>query len=133
VVAAIAVEGAPNYDGLIYWNEADGRPRRVPLQSLLVRDVVLPNIVVFGPLVYAVEAAIGISLMLGALSRFGGILGALMAINLWLGLYSAPNEWPWTYGFLVLLQLLFAIDPPGRSLGIDALVRKRYAAVALLT
>jgi hypothetical protein len=71
--------------------------------------------------------------MLGALTRLGAILGALMAVNLWLGLYSAPGEWPWTYGFLVILQLLFAIDPPGRSLGIDTLVRKRRTAVALLT
>jgi hypothetical protein len=44
-----------------------------------------------------------------------------MAINLWLGLYNAPGEWPWTYMFLVVLQLIFVINPPGRSLGIDAL------------
>ena len=46
-----------------------------------------------------------------------------MAINLWLGLYNAPGEWPWTYMFLVVLQLIFLINPPGaasasmRSLG----------------
>ena len=50
-------------------------------------------------------------------------LGAAMAANLWLGLYSAPGEWPWTYGFLIIIQLLFVIDPPGRSLGVDALRR----------
>jgi hypothetical protein len=48
-----------------------------------------------------------------------------MAINLWLGLYNAPNEWPWTYMFLVVLQLIFLINPPGRSLGIDALLWSR--------
>ncbi len=123
----------PNYDGLIYWMKQMVDHAAIPLQSVLVRDVVLPNITVFGPLVYAVEVAIGISLMLGALSRLGATLGALMAVNLWLGLYSAPGEWPWTYGLLVILQLLFIIDPPGRSLGIDVLVRKRRTAVALLT
>jgi uncharacterized membrane protein YphA (DoxX/SURF4 family) len=123
----------PNYDGLIYWMKQMVDHAAIPLQSVLVRDVVLPNITVFGPLVYAVEVAIGISLMLGALSRLGATLGALMALNLWLGLYSAPGEWPWTYGFLVILQLLFIIDPPGRRLGIDALLRKRHAAIALLT
>jgi uncharacterized membrane protein YphA (DoxX/SURF4 family) len=123
----------PNYDGLIYWMKQMVDHAAISLQSVLVRDVVLPNITVFGPLVYAVEVAIGISLMLGALSRLGATLGALMALNLWLGLYSAPGEWPWTYGFLVILQLLFIIDPPGRRLGIDALLRKRHAAIALLT
>jgi uncharacterized membrane protein YphA (DoxX/SURF4 family) len=123
----------PNYDGLIYWMKQMVDHAAVPLQSVLVRDVVLPNIAVFGPLVYAVEVTIGISLMLGVLSRLGAVLGALMAINLWLGLYSAPGEWPWTYGFLVILQLLFAIDPAGCSLGIDALERERRGALALLT
>jgi uncharacterized membrane protein YphA (DoxX/SURF4 family) len=123
----------PNYDGLIYWMKQMVDHAAIPLQSVLVRDMVLPNITVFGPLVYAVEVTIGMSLMLGALSRLGAILGALMAVNLWLSLYSAPGEWPWTYGFHVILQLLFIIDPPGRSLGIDVLVRKRQTAVALLT
>lgn len=115
----------PNYDGLIYWMKQMVDHAAIPLQSVLVSSVVLPNISLFGPLVYVIEVAIGTSLMLGVLSRLGAILGALMAINLWLGLYSAPGEWPWTYGFLVILQLLFIMDPPGRSLGFDALMRTR--------
>ncbi|MBS0562654.1 MAG: DoxX family protein, partial [Proteobacteria bacterium] len=47
-----------------------------------------------------------------------------MALNLWLGLYSAPGEWPWTYFFLIVIQAWFAIDPPGRALGFDALGRQ---------
>ena len=73
----------------------------------------------------AIEVAIGVSLMLGVWSRGGALLGALMAINLWLGLYSAPGEWPWTYMFLIIIQALFVLDPPGRSLGVDALLRGR--------
>ena len=65
----------------------------------------LPNIAVFGPLVYAIEVAIAILLILGVFTRLGGALGALMAINLWLGLYDAQGEWPWTYMFLVIIQL----------------------------
>ena len=74
-----------------------------------------------------IEVAIAVSLILGVLTRVGAALGALMAINLWLGLYNAPGEWPWTYMFLVVIQLLFVIDPPGRSLGIDALLWRREA------
>ncbi len=84
-----------------------------------------PIFAVFGPLVYAIEVFIAVSLILGVVTRLGGALGALMAINLWLGLYNAPGEWPWTYMFLVVLQLIFLINPPGRSLGIDALARRR--------
>ena len=118
----------PHWDwGLIHWMEVMVEHASTQLQSTLVRDFVLPNINVFGPLVYAIEVFIAVSLILGAVTRLGGALGALMAINLWLGLYNAPGEWPWTYMFLVVLQLIFLINPPGRSLGIDALAWRREA------
>ena len=116
----------PHYDwGLIHWMEEMVEHASTQLQSVLVRDLVLPNIAVFGPLVYAIEVAIAVSLILGVVTRLGAALGALMAINLWLGLYNAPGEWPWTYMFLVVLQLIFVINPPGRSLGVDALAWRR--------
>src|SRR6516164_11747109 len=115
----------PHYDwGLIHWMQEMVEHASTELQSVLVRDLVLPNISVFGPLVYAIEVAIAASLILGLFTRFGAALGALMAINLWLGLYNAPGEWPWTYMFLVVIQLLFFIDPPGRSLGVDVILRR---------
>jgi uncharacterized membrane protein YphA (DoxX/SURF4 family) len=119
----------PHYDwGLIHWMQEMVEHGSIPLQSALVRDLVLPNIAVFGPLVYAIEVFIAVSLILGVVTRLGAALGALMAINLWLGLYNAANEWPWTYMFLVVIQMLFAIDPPGRSLGVDALYWRKEAA-----
>jgi uncharacterized membrane protein YphA (DoxX/SURF4 family) len=116
----------PHYDwGLIHWMEEMGQHASTQLQSDLVRDIVLPNIAVFGPLVYAIEVVIAMSLILGLLTRLSSVIGALMAINLWLGLYNAQGEWPWTYMFLVVLELLFLLDPPGRSLGVDALAWRR--------
>jgi hypothetical protein len=53
-------------------------------------------------------------------------VGTLMAINLWLGLYRSAGEWPWTYFFLSIVQIMFLIYPPGRSLGLDALLLKRH-------
>lgn len=114
----------PNYDGLIFWMKQQVAHAFIPLQATLVEQLVLPNISVFGPLVFAVEVAIGVSLMLGAMTRAGACLGLAMGLNLWFGLYSAPGEWPWTYMFLIVIQALFVIDPPGRSLGLDALKRR---------
>ncbi len=110
----------PNYDGLMFWMRQMVDHSAIPLQGTLVASYVIPNIAVFGPLVYVIEVVVGASLILGLFTRLGAALGALMAINLWLGLYSAPNEWPWTYAFLLILQLGYVIDPPGRSLGVDA-------------
>jgi hypothetical protein len=62
--------------------------------------------------------------MLGLFTRLGGLLGALMAMNLWLGLYRAGYEWPWAYFFLILLQITLIVEAAGRSLGLDAVLRR---------
>jgi uncharacterized membrane protein YphA (DoxX/SURF4 family) len=115
----------PNFGGLQYWMQQEADHAAVALQGALVRDVVLPNLGLFGPLVYLVELLIGVSLLLGFFSRVGATLGLLMGINLWLGLYSAEGEWPWTYMFLVMIQTWFVIEPPGRVLGGDVLLGLR--------
>jgi uncharacterized membrane protein YphA (DoxX/SURF4 family) len=120
----------PNFAGLQYWMQQEADHAAIVLQGVLVRDVVLPNLAVFGPLVYAVELLIALSLLLGLFSRAGALLGLLMGLNLWLGLYSAQGEWPWTYMFLVMIQAWFVIDPPGRALGADMLWNVRHRAHA---
>ena len=120
----------PNYGGLIYWMKQEAAHAAIPLQGKLVAHIVLPHITVFGPLVYLTEVAIGISLMLGFCSRLGALAGVAMGVNLWLGLYSAPGEWPWTYFFLIVIQLLFVVDPPGRSLGADVLLQESVLRIS---
>ncbi|MDE8346760.1 MAG: DoxX family membrane protein [Acidocella sp.] len=111
----------PQEGGLIYWMGQEVAHAAIPFQSFLIKTVVLPHILIFGPLVYAVEVAIGVSMMLGLFTRLGALLGIAMGVNLWLGLYSAPGEWPWTYFFLIIIMCLFWLTPPGRVLGFDAL------------
>ena len=84
--------------------------------------IVLPHFYTFAPIVYAAEVAVSVSLLLGLFTRFFAAFGALQILNLWLGLYNAPGEWPWTYFFLLVLQLMFAVHCYGRALGIDALL-----------
>ena len=108
--------------GLRYWvsNMVDGAA--FSLHSDFVQYIVQPNFLLFAPVVYAVEVFIGISLMTGTAVRLGGFLGAAMAVNLWLGLYNTHGEWPWTYFFLIVVQLMFALHRSGRSLGVDGLI-----------
>jgi uncharacterized membrane protein YphA (DoxX/SURF4 family) len=86
---------------------------------------VLPHFYLFAPMVYGLEVLTAVSLMLGVFVRLGGVVGALQIVNLWLGLYSAPGEWPWTYFFLLLLMLSFALHHYGRSLGLDSIIVSR--------
>jgi len=111
--------------GLKYWMEQMVKHAAFGFQSDIVKNLVLPNYHFFAPLVYFTEAFVAVSLILGVFTRFGSILGGLFAINLWLGLYNEPSEWPWTYFFLILLQFTFGILRSGRSLGIDAIFVRR--------
>jgi hypothetical protein len=100
------------------------------LQSDFVHYVVQPHFLLFAPTVYATEVFIGVSLITGTAVRLGGLLGAAMAANLWLGLYHAHGEWPWTYFFLIVVQLMFAIHRAGLSLGGDALIARYLNATS---
>jgi uncharacterized membrane protein YphA (DoxX/SURF4 family) len=113
---------APLTTGLAYWMGQMGKYAAVPLQADLVNNIVLPHFYLFAPIVYTAEVLTGVSLMLGVFVRLFAVIGALQILNLWLGLYNAPGEWPWTYFFLLVLQLMFAVHCYGRSLGIDAIL-----------
>ena len=111
--------------GLRYWVDKMVDGAAFQIQSDFVHYVVQPYFLLFAPIVYSVEVLIGVSLITGTAVRLGGLLGAAMAINLWLGLYHTRGEWPWTYFFLVVIQLMFAVDRAGRSLGADALIARQ--------
>jgi len=115
----------PMDSGLAYWITEMGKSAWIPLQADFVNNIVLPNFYIFAPIVYSLEVLTAVSLMLGIFVRFWGIIGFFQILNLWLGLYSAPGEWPWTYFFLLVLQVIFALHQYGRSLGIDALIVAR--------
>jgi hypothetical protein len=112
--------------GLAYWMTVMGRSAAIPLQGDFVNNIVLPHFYLFAPIVYALEVLTAVSLILGIFVRFWGIIGALQILNLWLGLYNAEGEWPWTYFFLLVVQLIFALHHFGRSLGLDALLVERW-------
>jgi hypothetical protein len=44
--------------------------------------------------------------------------------QLYIGLYRNPSEWPWAYVFIIVINWLFYIYAAGRSLGLDALLRR---------
>jgi uncharacterized membrane protein YphA (DoxX/SURF4 family) len=114
--------------GLAYWMGLMGKHAAIPLQADFVNHIVLPNFYLFAPVVWGLEVLTAVSLILGVFVRLFGVIGALQVLNLWLGLYSAPHEWPWTYFFLLLLMVTFALHRHGRSLGIDAIIAPRLEA-----
>ncbi len=106
-------------EGLCGWTGVMAQYSIFEPHRLFVQNLILPNIRWVGWGVFLMEAFLAVSLVLGLFSRLGGLVGILQAVNLFLGLSAAPNEWYWAYGMLFTLQLIFLFAAPGRTAGID--------------
>ncbi len=90
-----------------------------------IMQVFLDHIAVVQPLVFLLETALAASLMLGLAVRLAGVVGVLYILNLLIGLYNDPTEWPWTYVGIICAHGMFAVVQAGRSFGLDNLLAKR--------
>jgi uncharacterized membrane protein YphA (DoxX/SURF4 family) len=119
----------PVSDGLQYWTQQETTGAAFEFHRTFMKDVVLPHMTLFGPIVFLAELVFAGSMVLGLAVRFVGVLAAVYTLQLWLGLYDASGEWPWTYMCLAMLMLLFVLEAAGRSLGMDAWLRRKVPAV----
>lgn len=114
-------------NGLHYWMEQMAQRAAFGWHRDLVTGVLLPWFSLVNPLVFLAELTFAACLILGFSVRLVGVLALLFTLNLWLGIYNqnvGPAEWPWSYVFLMMLNAFFALHAAGRSLGLDALLRR---------
>jgi uncharacterized membrane protein YphA (DoxX/SURF4 family) len=114
----------PRSPGFHYWTEQLAEHAAFEFHRTIVRDVILPWLPVFQAPVFLLELSMGISLMLGFAVRLASAVGILFVLHLWLGLYLHPHEWPWLFWFMVFTLGLFIVHNAGRSLGLDATLRR---------
>lgn len=122
---------------------ADMRPAGLPpisvdimplaqVNGFLLDNLFIPQIRVFGWLVWLTEFWVFLSMMLGLLTRLGALASLGLSMQLYIGLANVPwpFEWEWTYGFLVLLSIVMLGAATGRVLGVDAWLRRRLSEPA---
>jgi uncharacterized membrane protein YphA (DoxX/SURF4 family) len=121
----------PVSGGLQYWTEQETTRAAFEFHREFIKNFVLPNMTFFGPIVFLAELTFAVSMILGVAVRAVGIVAMLFVLQLWLGIYRPgdPAEWPWAYIFLVMLMFIFALYAAGRSLGLDAWLRRHVPAV----
>ncbi len=110
--------------GLMDWLELEVAHAAFPLYGLFVEQVVLPNFTLFAWLIFLTELAVGLSLLTGAFTRFGALLGLGLSLNLGIGLLEVPDEWPWSYAMLAMWHGVFLVTGAGRVWGLDGLGRQ---------
>jgi hypothetical protein len=122
---------------------ADMRPAGIPaigvsitplarLNGLLLDNLFIPNIEIFGWLIWLAEFWIFLSMFLGLFTRLGALVSIGVALQLYIGLANIPRpfEWEWSYGAILLLSVAMLGAASGRILGIDGWLRRRLAAPA---
>lgn len=120
----------PVADGFVYWDGALAKFSAFPIHAWIAAQVFVPGIAVIQPLVYLTEIFFTISLSLGLFVRASSVIAVLFTLNLWIGLYNDPSEWPWTYAAIIFAHGMFAASEAGRSLGLDYLLRATPPAIA---
>ena len=115
--------------GLHYWVDQEKTNAAFGWLRSFVGNVLLqtPVFIALDFVTFFLELAFAVSLILGLGVRVMGAIGVVFCAQLWLGLYRNDTEWPWTYVFLMMLMGLFAVHAYGRSLGLDAGLRRRAA------
>jgi uncharacterized membrane protein YphA (DoxX/SURF4 family) len=117
-------------NGLHYWMEQMAGRAAFAFHRDLVTNVYLPYFNILNPIVFLTEFAFAVCLILGFGVRAVATVAVLFSLHLWLGIYNDrgpedPDEWPWSYIFLAMTHAMFALHAAGRSLGLDALLRRR--------
>lgn len=110
--------------GFLYWMEQIVQTAAFDFHRNLVQTVLIPNYGLFNVPVFLAEMGMALSFMLGFKVRAFAVIGMLFTAHLYFGLYRHPAEWPWLFIFLIFVQGFFLIHAAGRSLGLDALIRR---------
>jgi hypothetical protein len=122
---------------------ADMRPAGLPtislsitplaqLNGILLDNLFIPQIQLFGWLIWLAEFWIFLSMLLGLFTRLGALTAIGVSLQLYIGLANIPRpfEWEWSYGTIVALSIAMLGAAAGRTLGVDAWLRRKLAGPA---
>jgi thiosulfate dehydrogenase (quinone) large subunit len=122
--------GRTSGGGLWYWVQQEIQHPTVQAYKDFLVHVVIPNWTFFGWMTLITETVIGVTLILGLLTRLGSVVAIGMAANITIGILSVPHEWIWTYLMLIMLPVIFLLTDAGRSFGLDAFLAPRLDRAA---
>lgn len=122
---------------------ADMRPAGLPpigvsitplaqVNGILLDNLFIPQIRLFGWLIWLAEFWIFLSMLLGLFTRLGALVALGISLQLFIGLANIPRpfEWEWSYGAIVLLSVAMLGAAAGRTFGVDAWLRRKLAGPA---
>lgn len=105
--------------GFCFWLDQEIQHPLIPLYASFLSGVIRPNVILFGWFTTLVEVLIGLALVFGVLTRLGALVGTLWSVNLLIGLAAVPNEQPWYYFLMILINLVFVAIGGAGQISVD--------------
>jgi thiosulfate dehydrogenase (quinone) large subunit len=97
-----------------------------PFYQEFIQRVVIPNAALFAVLVSWGELLVGVSLILGLLTRFSAAAAFLLTVNY----MFAKGNWFWNPSSndaaFAMISLALLVGAAGRTLGLDAMLARRW-------
>ncbi|HVT39670.1 MAG TPA: DoxX family protein [Gemmatimonadaceae bacterium] len=119
--------GLHNSRGLMFAFRQSIQYPTFDLYRAFLQDVVVPHFHLFGWLLGFTEVAIGASLVLGAFTRAGALLGVLQAVNLVVAQGRTP-EGPWIYVAILVTNLFVLLTPSNGRFSLDNRLRPKFSS-----
>jgi uncharacterized membrane protein YphA (DoxX/SURF4 family) len=120
--------GKADPEGLLYSFRLGEQYAIVGFLRDFMGSVAIPHFTLFGWLVFLVELAAGVLLLLGLETRVGAILGTSQAIAITLLVVRAPDEWFWGYLMFIALNAVPLVAPADERLSVDRWRARRAVA-----
>jgi len=113
--------------GLMFAFQQSIKYPTVGLYRAFLQDVVVPHFYLFGWLLGITEVTIGASLVFGAFTRAGALLGVLQSLNLLIAQGRTPDG-PRIYLAILAANLFVLLTPSNRRFSVDRRLAPRFAA-----
>jgi len=113
--------------GLMFAFQQSIKYPTVGLYRAFLQDVVVPHFYLFGWLLGITEVTIGASLVFGAFTRAGALLGVLQSLNLLIAQGRTP-EGPRIYLAILAANLFVLLTPSNRRFSVDSWLAPRLSA-----
>jgi len=117
--------------GLTGFVEQVGLTRGHPFYQQFLEQVVLPNAAFFAALVTGSELFVGVTLILGLMTRLSSSVALILALNY----MFAKGAWFWTPSSndaaFAAIALALLIGAAGRTLGVDSFLARRWPRLPL--
>jgi len=117
--------------GLWYWVQQAARYPTFGWYRSFLQGVVMPHFSLFGWLVFLLELAVGLFLLIGLFTRIFAAVGLLMSLNLLIGLAAHPTRTSEAYVMMIMFHLLFITANAGLNWGGDQVLLEKLANSSL--